>query len=93
MPVEIIGEFGTPGANSGWLEAGGQPAGDQACSQMPCTVRHNMGNRTPCHRAAIAAKPAMPKAIYGIDSPLVLCSIGTLPNENLALLRASRFRL
>jgi hypothetical protein len=28
-----------------------------------------MGNRTPCHRAATAAKPAMPKAIYGIDSP------------------------
>jgi hypothetical protein len=28
-----------------------------------------MGNRTPRHRAATAAKPAMPKTIYGIDSP------------------------
>jgi hypothetical protein len=28
-----------------------------------------MGNRMPCHRAATAAKPAMPKTVYGIDSP------------------------
>jgi len=52
-----------------WKSSPHGPRIQSAYSQMPCTVRRNMGNRTPCHRAATATKPAMPKAIYGIDSP------------------------
>jgi hypothetical protein len=46
MPVEIIGEFGTPGANSEWLEAEGKLAirhGKEICGDPPSDMELEIG--------------------------------------------------